>query len=64
MSHQPTTRATDDKLLDMMTLRTRGWTAQEIGDVYGFNKGYVRAATNRVVTEDAKLHDDSIRLSL
>ena len=38
MSTQPTSKEADDTLLDMMALRTRGWSAKEIGDTYGMSR--------------------------
>lgn len=60
MSYQPTTRNADDALLEMIALRMEGWTSNEIGETLGFKPEHVRASTNRVVHDDAKLHDDKI----
>ncbi len=60
MSILPTKREVDDKLVEMLTLRSEGWTSLEIGDLLGIRQEYVRAATNRVVDADAEHHNDII----
>ena len=59
MSNDPT-READDKLLRLLELRTEGITSKAIGYRFGMTGGGVRAATNKIVIADAKLHDDMI----
>ncbi len=53
-------RKDDDRLLRWLELRTEGIESRKIGERFGVTAGYVRAATNRVVNHDMKLHDDQI----
>jgi hypothetical protein len=54
------TREVDDRVLRFLELRTEGYDTRQIGDMFGFSAGYVRSTTNRIVKDDAELHDDQI----
>lgn len=54
------TREVDDRVLRFLELRTEGMESKAIGDMFGCSAGYVRSATNKVVNDDAELHDDII----
>ena len=54
------TREVDDRVLRFLELRTDGFDTRQIGDMFGLSAGYVRSATNKVVKDDAELHDDMI----
>ena len=51
---------TSHDILEWMRLRTLGVSPMEIAKRFDATQEYVRAATSRVVTDDAKLHDDKI----
>ena len=59
MSIEPT-RQDDDRLLKFLELRTVGIASPSIGERFGVTGGYVRTATNKVVKDDAEIHDDQI----
>lgn len=54
------TREVDDRVLRFLELRTEGLESKEIGEMFGVTAGYVRSTTNRIVKDDAELHDDMI----
>ena len=51
---------TDLDLVDWVQYRSEGMSCREIAEAYGSTPDYVRAATGKVVREDAKHHDDRI----
>lgn len=47
-----TTRADDDRLLALLSLRAEGHSAGALSRLFGLRSSYIRTATNRVRTAD------------
>lgn len=57
------TKYDDDDIVDWMRLRAEGHTSTAIAEAFNARSSYVRAATNRVVKDDALHHADRIRFT-
>lgn len=53
----------DLDLVDWMRYRSEGFSCRDIAESYGSTPDYVRAATGKVVREDAKHHNEPIKFS-